>query len=73
MKTDSRIIISIDKQFYSDAEEIKIHVWFNKQFYSNATLTVVTPIGNPVDSAVLKTKSNTTETFAMTCGGPAML
>ncbi len=73
MKADSRIIISIDKQFYSDAEEIKIHVWFNQKFYSNATLTVVTPTGNTVDSAVLMTKSNTTETFAMTCGGPAML
>jgi len=72
MKTDSRIIISIDKQFYSDDEEIKIHVWFNQQFYSNATLTVLTPTGNTVDSAVLKTDSDTTETFAMTCGGIRM-
>ena len=73
MKKDSRIIISIDKQFYSDDEEIKIHVWFNQQFYSNATLTVVTPSGKTVDSAVLKTDSDTTETFAMTCGGLRML
>ena len=73
MKTDSRIIISIDKQFYSDAEEIKIHVWFNQQFYSNAILTVVTPTAKKVDSAVLMTNSDTTETFAMTCGGPTML
>ena len=73
MKTDSRIIISNDKQFYSDSEEIKIHVWFNKQFYSNAILTVLTPTGKKVDSAVLMTDSDTTETFAMTCGGPAMI
>ncbi len=73
MKTDSRIIISIDKQFYSDDDEIKIHVWFNQQFYSKAILTVLTPSGRTVDTAVLKTDSDTTETFAMTCGGPGMI
>jgi len=72
MKTDSRIIITIDKQFYSDSDEMKIHVWFNQQFYSYATLTILTPSGIKVDSALLKTDSDTTETFAFTCGGPFM-
>ena len=72
MKTDSRIIISIDKQFYSDSDEMRIHVWFNQQFYSYANLTIITPSGIKVDSALLKTDSDTTETFAFTCGGPLM-
>ena len=72
MKTDPRIIISIDKQFYSDSEEMRIHVWFNQQFYSYATLTILTPSGIKIDSTLLKTDSDTTETFAFTCGGPLM-
>ena len=73
MKTDSRIIISIDKQFYSDDDEIKIHVWFNHQFYSKAILTITSPSGSTVDSAILITAKDSTETFALTCGGPMML
>jgi hypothetical protein len=72
MKTDSRIIISIDKQFYSDDDEIRIHVWFNHSFYSPATLTVLSPTGRTIDSSGLKTDAETTETFAFTCGGPLM-
>ena len=69
---DSRIIITIDKQFYSDDDEIRIHVWFNHQFYSPATLTVLSPSGIKVDSSGLKTDTRSTETFAFTCGGPFM-
>lgn len=72
MKTDSRIIITIDKQFYSDGDEIRIHVWFNHQFYSPATLTILGPKGLTVDSSGLKTDASSTETFAFTCGGPRM-
>ena len=72
MKTDSRIVISIDKQFYSNDDEIRIHVWFNHAFYSPATLTVLSPTGRKIDSAGLKTDAQTTETFAFTCGGPFM-
>ena len=72
MKKDSRIIITIDKQFYTQGDEIKLHIWFNYDFYSNASLTILNPSGNPVDSAILKTDKNTTETFAITCGGPNM-
>ena len=72
MKTDSRIIISLDKQFYSDDDEIRIHVWFNHAFYSTAILTVLSPSGIKVDTAPLKTSVDTTETFALTCGGPLM-
>jgi len=72
MKTDSRIVISIDKQFYSDDDEIRIHVWFNHAFYSPATLTILSPTGRKIDSSGLKTDANTTETFAFTCGGPFM-
>jgi len=69
MKSDSRIIISLDKQFYSDDDEIRIHVWFNHEFYTYATLTILSPSGITVDSAGLKTD---TETFAFTCGGSFM-
>ncbi len=72
MKADSRIIISIDKQFYNDDDEIRIHVWFNHSFYSPATLTVVSPTGRKIDFSGLKTDAQTTETFAFTCGGPFM-
>jgi hypothetical protein len=72
MKRDSRIIISLDKQFYSDDDEIRIHVWFNHAFYSVATLTVLSPTGITIDTAPLKTAAYTTETFALTCGGPLM-
>ncbi|MDH3311676.1 MAG: hypothetical protein OEM28_00845 [Nitrosopumilus sp.] len=72
MKTDSRIIISIDKQFYSDDDEIRIYVWFYNSFYSPATLTVLNPTGRKIDSSRLKTDAETTETFAFTCGGPFM-
>ena len=72
MKTDSKIIISIDKQFYSDDDEIRIHVWFNHAFYSPATLSILSPTGRKIDSSGLKTDENTTETFAFTCGGPFM-
>ncbi len=72
MKTDSRIIVSIDKQFYSDDDEIRIHVWFNRAFYSPATLTVLSPTGRKIDSSGLKTDEQITETFAFTCGGPFM-
>ena len=72
MKTDSRIVISIDKQFYSDNDEIRIHVWFNHKFYSAAILTVLSPTGRKIDSSPLKTAMDTTETFAFTCGGPFM-
>ena len=72
MKTDTRIIISTDKQFYSDGDEIKIHMWFNKQFHSEATLSVLSPSKKMVDSAVLKINKDTTETFALTCGGADM-
>jgi len=72
MKTDSRIIITLNKQFYSDTDEIIVHDWFNSPFYSHAVLTVISPTGNPVDSMVLQTSVNTTETFAMTCGGEHM-
>ena len=72
MKTDSRIIISIDKQFYSDDGEIRIHVWFNHAFYSPATLTVQSSTERIIDSSGLKTDAETTETFAFTCGGPFM-
>ena len=72
MKTDSRIVISIDKQFYSDDDEIRIHVWFNHAFYSPATLTILSPTGRKIDSSGLKTDANTTETFVFTCGGPFM-
>jgi len=73
MKSDSRIIISINKQFFSDNDEIRIHVWFNHKFYSKAYLIVKSPSGREVDSAILRTDSETTETFALTCGGPKML
>ncbi len=72
MKTDSRIIISIDKQFYSDDDEMRIHVWFNHAFYSPAILTILSPTGRKIDSSGLKTDVDTTETFAFTCGGPFM-
>ena len=72
MKTDSRIVISIDKQFYSDDDEVRIHVWFNHAFYSPATLTILSPTGRKIDASGLKTDINTTETFAFTCGGPFM-
>ena len=72
MKTDSRIIISIDKQFYSDDDEIRIHVWFNHSFYSPASLSVLSPTGRKIDYSGLKTDVDTTETFAFTCGGPFM-
>ena len=72
MKTDSRIIISIDKQFYSDDDEMRIHVWFNHHFSSPATLTVQSPHGIKVDSAGLRADPQTTETFAFTCGGRLM-
>ncbi|MCV0411545.1 hypothetical protein [Nitrosarchaeum sp.] len=72
MKTDSKIIISIDKQFYSENDEIRIHVWFNHEFYTYATLTILSPAGITIDSAGLKTDTKTTETFAFTCGGPFM-
>lgn len=72
MKTDSRIIISIDKQFYSEEDEIIIHVWFNHEFYTYAKLTILNPTGITVDSAGLKTDTKTTETFAFTCGGSLM-
>ena len=72
MKTDSRIVISIDKQFYSNDDEIRIHVWFNHSFYSPAILTVLSPTGRKIDSSGLKTDAQTTETFAFTCGGPFM-
>ena len=72
MKTDSRIIISIDKQFYGEDDEIRIHVWFNHNFYSPASLTILSPTGRTIDSSGLKTDVDTTETFAFTCGGPLM-
>ena len=72
MKTDSRIVISIDKQFYSDNDEIRIHVWFNHNFYTYATLTILSPTSIKIDSSGLKTDVNTTETFAFTCGGQFM-
>jgi hypothetical protein len=73
MKTDPRIIISIDKQFYSENDEIKIHIWFNHAFYSpTASLTIQSPTGHTVDSSGLVTNSWITETFAFTCGGPLM-
>ena len=72
MKTDSRIIISIDKQFYGEDDEIVIHVWFNHNFYSSASLTILSPIGRTIDSSGLKTDANTTEIFAFTCGGSLM-
>jgi hypothetical protein len=72
MKADSRIIISINKQFYSDDDEIRIHVWFNRLFYSPVTLTVLSPTGRKIDSSGLKTDADITETFACTCGGPFM-
>jgi len=72
MKTDSRIIISIDKQFYSEDDEIKIHVWFNSAFLPTGILTVLGPTGIKVASASLKTIVDTTETFAFACGGPLM-
>lgn len=72
MKTDPRIIISIDKQFYSENDEIRIHIWFNRAFNSPATLTILSPTGRTIDSSGLKTDSEITETFAFTCGGPLM-
>ncbi len=72
MKIDSRIIISLDKQFYSYGEEIKIHVWFNHNFFAPATLSILAPTGRKIDTAGLKTDVDTTETFAFTCGGPFM-
>ncbi|MCE9653430.1 MAG: hypothetical protein K8Q89_10330 [Nitrosarchaeum sp.] len=72
MKIDSRIIISIDKQFYSEEDEIRIHVWFNMKSHSMAALTVFSQTGKIVDSALLKKGSDNTETFALTCGGPNM-
>jgi hypothetical protein len=72
MKTDSRIIISIDKQFYGVDDEIIIHVWFNHNFYLSASLTISSPAGITIDSSGLKTDADTTETFAFTCGGPRM-
>lgn len=73
MKTDPRIIISIDKQFYSENDEIKIHIWFNHAFYSpTASLTILSPTGMTIDSSGLRTDSGITETFAFTCGGPLM-
>lgn len=73
MKTDPRIIISIDKQFYSENDEIRIHIWFNHVFYSpTASLTILSPTGRTMDSSGLRTNSGITETFAFTCGGPLM-
>ena len=72
MKTDPRIIISIDKQFYSENDEIRIHIWFNHAFYSPMTLTILSPTGMIIDSSGLKTDPEITETFAFTCGGPRM-
>jgi len=45
MKTDSRMVISIDKKFFSDLGETIMHVWFNHQFHLCATLTMLTPSG----------------------------
>lgn len=72
MKTDPRIIVSTDKQFYSEGDEIKIHIWFNHAFSLPATLTILSPTGRTIDSSGLKTDPQTTETFAFTCGGPLM-
>ena len=72
MKAGSKIIISLDKQFYQDDDEIKIHIWFNHAFFSPAILTVLSPFGRKIDSAILKTEVGITETFAITCGGPFM-
>lgn len=73
MKTNPQIIITIDKQFYSEDDEIRIHVWFNHAFYSPATLTILSPSGRTIDSSGLKTDAEITETFAFTCGGPLMI
>lgn len=73
MKTDPRIIISIDRQFYSENDEIKIHIWFNHAFSSPTTsLSILSPTGNPVDSFGLMTNSGITETFAFICGSSFM-
>ena len=72
MKTNPNIIISIDKQFYTENEEIKIHVWLNRNFYSPPILTILSPAGRKIDSAVLGSESEITQTFAFTCGGPFM-
>ena len=72
MKTDPRIVVSIDKQFYSEGDEIRIHIWFNHDFLSPAKLTVLSPTERKIDSSGLKTDAQITETFAFTCGGPLM-
>jgi len=72
MKAGSKIIISLDKQFYSGDDEIKIHIWFNHAFFSPAILTVLSPTGRKIDSASLNPEVGITETFAFTCGGPFM-
>ena len=45
MKTDPSIVISIDKQFYSEDDEVKIHVWLNRDFYSAPILIMLKPYG----------------------------
>ncbi len=72
MKEDSRIVISIDKQFYADDDEIKIHVWFNHHFVNAATLSIHGPTSRKIDSTILKTTPDETETFIFACGGRAM-
>ena len=72
MKTNPNIIISIDKQFYTENEEVKIHVWLNRNFYSTPILTILSPTGRKIDSAVLDPQSDITQTFVFTCSGQFM-
>ena len=72
MKTDTRIVISINKQFYSYNDEIIIHIFFNKKIIHHTILTVTSPTGIEVSSAFVDSFENTTETFTLICGGPKM-
>ena len=72
MKTDTRIVISLDKQFYSEDDEVKIHVRFNKKLFIPANLTVLNPAMEKFYGTIINTGKDI-ETFVFLCGGPLMI
>ena len=73
MKTDPRVIVTIDKQFYSYDDEIRIHILYNEKIPHTTLLKILSPSGVVVDAAFLDSYGNTTESFSFRCGGPYML
>lgn len=67
-----KAVISINKQVFGRGDELIIHVWFERDFPAFTQLSIKNPSGNVLDSARLKGKRDTTETFAFTLGGMTM-